>query len=209
MQRAACISFTLWHCELSLTLPIGTEWWTCKVVSIGLSISKWGTWLLMYLLLWNHWNYLSAQLLLLCMLKLWNKILRVQKILMRNWELIYIRISWQNCHLAKIGLDRLLEICVYRHLPAKTLRWNHILGQLRYGLLYVLMPSDSLGLLELISSRIVKDLILLKFMIWQLWLMITSTMTVLVRNTMAVNIILMIVSKRSWTTILHSMMLGW
>ena len=76
-------------------------------------------------------------------------------------------------------------------------------------MLHVWMPSDSLGLLELISSRIVKDLILLKFMIWQLWLMITSTMTVLVRNTMAVNIILMIVSKRSWTTILHSMMLGW
>ena len=76
-------------------------------------------------------------------------------------------------------------------------------------MLYVLMPSDSLGLLELISAYIIKDLILLKFMILQLWLMITTTMTVLVRNTMAVSIILMIVSKRSWTAILHSMMLGW
>lgn len=209
MQRTTCISFTLRHRELSLTWLIATEHWTGKVVSISLSISKGRTWLLMYLLLWNHWNYLRAQLLLLCMLKLWNKILRVLKILMRNWELIHIRISWQNCHLAKIGLDWLLEIVKYRHRPTEIWSTNHILGQLRHRLLYVLMPSDSLGLLELISTCIIKDLILLKFMILQLWLMITTAMTVLVRNTMAVSIILMIVSKRSWTAILHSMMLGW
>ena len=74
-------------------------------------------------------------------------------------------------------------------------------------MLHVLVSSDCLWLVELIPSCIVKDMILLKFMIWQLWLMITSTMTVLIRNTMAVNTILMIVSKRSWITILHSMML--